>query len=452
MKRGAIWIALTLLIVASLVLASCSSSTTTSTPTNTTAATTISTATTTGMATTAISTTSTSVVTTAVTTTSTGNWWDSLGTPQYGGTLTLYAPNDITTFDPALEGFNYNITGGWMERLFMDNWLTPPAQYNFSTQFRPADYEVGDLASSWEFTDPYTLVVHLRQGVYWQNIAPANGREFVASDVIAHYMRWYNPTAGTYSVDAPHATTSYLADLQSMTATDKFTVVFKWTLDNPDWVYEGLMLSGTAENSIECPDAVAEWGDVNAWNHAIGTGPFILTDFVDGSSATLVKNPNYWGYDERYPQNKLPYVNQIDYLIIPNSATALAALRTDKLDSFDGATIQQAETIASTNPGIIRKTVPSIGEDIDPRMDVAPFNILQVREAMQMSLNLPAIAQSYYDGFVSPYPDSLTSQYMTGWAYTYDQWPQALQAQFAYNTTTAKQLLAQAWISKRIQY
>jgi len=46
----------------------------------------------------------------------------------------------------------------------------------------------------------------------------------------------------------------------------------------------------------------------------------------------LIKNPNYWGTDERYPQNKLPYVNSIKYLIIPDDATALEAMRAGKID------------------------------------------------------------------------------------------------------------------------
>jgi peptide/nickel transport system substrate-binding protein len=70
---------------------------------------------------------------------------------------------------------------------------------------------------------------------------------------------------------------------------------------------------------LENPDAVKKWGDVSDWHHAIGTGPFILKDFVSNRSAALVKNPNYWGYDERYPQNKLPYVDRVKYLIIPDN-------------------------------------------------------------------------------------------------------------------------------------
>jgi len=75
---------------------------------------------------------------------------------------------------------------------------------------------------------------------------------------------------------------------------------------------------------LENPDAVRKWGDVSDWHHAIGTGPFILKDFVSESHAVLVKNHNYWGYDERHPQNQLPYIDTIKYRYVPDNAAALA--------------------------------------------------------------------------------------------------------------------------------
>jgi len=51
---------------------------------------------------------------------------------------------------------------------------------------------------------------------------------------------------------------------------------------------------------IECPDVLKKYGDTDDWHHAVGTGPFIITDYVPDASATLIKNTNYWGYDERY--------------------------------------------------------------------------------------------------------------------------------------------------------
>ena len=328
----------------------------------------------------------------------------------------------------------------------MDNWTLDPSVYNYQTRFRPNQYETGCLAQSWEFTDPYTFVVHLRQDVYWQNIPPANGRQFVASDVVAHYMRMYNSKTGSFTnLGGVHATSQNLLSLVSVTATGTFDVAFKWTTSNPEFIYETVMLSGNSENSIENPEAVAEWGNLNDWHHAIGTGPFILKDFVDASSATLVKNPNYWGTDERYPQNKLPYIDTLKILIIPDDATALSGLRTGKIDELDGMSLQQAQDIQTTNSDITQIKVPSsFALSIDPRNDVKPFSDIRVREAMQMAINLPEIATDYYDGVVDPYPVSMTSNYLTGYCLPYTQWPQDLKDQYAYNPTQAKALLAAA--------
>jgi peptide/nickel transport system substrate-binding protein len=234
--------------------------------------------------------------------------------------------------------------------------------------------------------------------------------------------------------------------LVSVTATDKYTVVFKWSIPNPEFITEVMESAGRSDACIESPDAVKTWGDVNNWQHAIGTGPFILTDFIDGSSATLVKNPGYWGTDERYPQNKLPYIDKLIVLIIPDDSTALAGLRTGKIDVVDATLAQTAQQVAKTNPQISQISVPYVcGFSLDPRNDMKPFNDIRVREAMQMAINLPQIATTYYLGAASPNPVTLTSQYMVGgWGSPYDQWPQALKDQFAYNPTAATQLLAAA--------
>jgi peptide/nickel transport system substrate-binding protein len=159
----------------------------------------------------------------------------------------------------------------------------------------------------------------------------------------------------------------------------------------------------------------------------------------------LVKNPDYWQYDVRYPQNKLPYINELKVLIIPDDATALAGLRAGKIDDLDGMSFQQAQDIKKTNPEIVQVKVPcSFGLTIDPRNDVKPFNDIKVRQVMQMAIDLPTIAKNYYNDTVDPYPVALTSRYMTGWGLPYSLWPQDLKDQYAYNPTKAKQLLSDA--------
>jgi peptide/nickel transport system substrate-binding protein len=379
---------------------------------------------------------------TVVTTTATGNWWDSLGMPQYGGTMTIRINQDITDFDPTSNSFTVGIFSAWMERLFADNWTINPSTYLFQLQYRGSDYTAGQLAQSWEFTDPNTFVVQLRQDVYWQNLPPANGRQFVAADVVAHYMQMYDSKNGAFDLTGPHATTQQ--GLTSVTATGNYTVTFKYSIANPEIIYEALMLSGTSENCIANPETVTQYGNLNNWHNAIGTGPFILTDFVDTSSAALVRNPNYWGHDERYPQNRLPYIDKLNILIISQDATAIAAMRTGKIDALDGMSVQAAQGMQQTDPEITQIKVPyPSGLSIDPKVDVAPYNNLQVREALQMAINLPQIATNYFLGTSSD-PDPMTSEYMIGWGFPYNQWPQSLKDQFAYNPTQAKALLSQA--------
>ena len=47
---------------------------------------------------------------------------------------------------------------------------------------------------------------------------------------------------------------------------------------------------------------------------------------------TYSKIPDYWGVDEKYPENRLPYIDQINRLIMAEKETHLAALRSGRLD------------------------------------------------------------------------------------------------------------------------
>ena len=133
----------------------------------------------------------------------TEKWWDKLGKPQYGGELVIRANRNIQNFDPYFDESNLcSIQGVWMERLACDDWTLEPVKWNYRFGWHPPEYKKGHLAEGWEFTGPGTHVVHLRKGIHWQNIPPANGREFTADDVVSHFKRLYGPE-GDFTKPSP---------------------------------------------------------------------------------------------------------------------------------------------------------------------------------------------------------------------------------------------------------
>jgi peptide/nickel transport system substrate-binding protein len=372
-----------------------------------------------------------------------GKWWDKFGEPQYGGELVIRSTTNPSNLDPIHSDHITQIYSGWMERLFAEDWTLDPNIYDFKG-VPPKQFLKGLLAESWEFPAPDTLVVHIRKGINWQDIPPVSGREFTAYDVEYHYHRLYGLGSG-FTKPAPyHGNVSAYKDLISVKATDKYTVVLKWKTPNPEFIGETVITVHSPTAAIEAREVVEKWGGLDDWHHAVGTGPFILKEFDSGISATMVKNQKYWGHDERHPQNRLPYVDSLRVLVIPGEAEAIEALCAGKVDVIDHISAAQAAQIKKTNPEMLITAHPDSTTTLDPRNDVKPFNDIRVRKAMQMAIDLPAIAKNHYGGAVEPYPSSITSRYMKGWAWPFEKWPQDLQDEYAYNPALAKKLLAEA--------
>jgi len=155
-----------------------------------------------------------------------------------------------------------------------------------------------------------------------------------------------------------------------------------------------------------CPD----------WHHAVGTGPFILKEFIPDVSAGAGENPDYWGHDERYPLHRLPYFDAVKLLIIPDQEKTLAEMRAGRIDAarpdFSGAGCRTKEN----KSGILANRTPGqYAATIDPRNDRPPFNDIRIRKAMQLAIDLKGIAKNYYKGSVLPYPSSLTARDLKGW-------------------------------------
>jgi peptide/nickel transport system substrate-binding protein len=284
----------------------------------------------------------------------------------------------------------------------------------------------------------------MRKGVQWWNKPPVNGRELTATDVEYSFNRILGLGSGftkrsTFVTDAQYNT------IASITATDKYTVVFKWNTASLDNLYN--LLGDFYVNSVVPHEVVEKYGDANNWQYFVGTGPWIIDDFVSGSSLSYSRNPNYFGYDERHPKNRLPYADKLKTLVIPDVATALSALRTGKIDLMEAIPWQQAKSISTTNPELIQATVPvQQSNSLDFRNDKEPFTDIRVRKALNMAIDRNAIAASYYGGTVAGTPFGLVG--LKGYYTPFDQWPSDVKAGYTYNPAGARELLAAAGYPK----
>jgi peptide/nickel transport system substrate-binding protein len=124
-------------------------------------------------------------------------------------------------------------------------------------------------------------------------------------------------------------------------------------------------------------------------------------------------------------------------------------MRAGTLDIMDRVSHAQMLAMQKTNPEIVPIFNPTTqAVTVQPRFDKAPFTDIRVRKAMQFALDLPAIARDHYHSTVEPYPSTMISRHlskvMPGWGFPYQDWPQELKDEYAYNPDEAKRLFAEA--------
>jgi ABC-type transport system substrate-binding protein len=62
----------------------------------------------------------------------------------------------------------------------------------------------------------------------------------------------------------------------------------------------------------------------------VGTGPFIVQEYLTGDRMTVTRNPDYWRTDEA--GNQLPYLDEIEFRVIPDAQARRAALEAGDVD------------------------------------------------------------------------------------------------------------------------
>ena len=156
--------------------------------------------------------------------------------PRYGGTLTFATVMPETgAADEAVNGRSgLLLVQGVLEKPSIANWALHRDEWgrSMTSSDTPLWSLTGSLAESWETPDDTTIVLNIRQGVHWHDKPPMNGRELTADDIAFNYHRYLGLGRGFTEV-APGAGSLATVGVESVTATDEWTVVIELERPNP---------------------------------------------------------------------------------------------------------------------------------------------------------------------------------------------------------------------------
>ena len=143
--------------------------------------------------------------------------------------------------------------------------------------------------------------------------------------------------------------------------------------------------------------------------HPIGTGPFKFVEYKPNEYIKLTKNPDYW-------KQGRPYLDGIEWTIIPNRSTQTLAFIAGKFDmTFPyEATVQSMRDIKSQAPDAICELTPTIvAINLLLNRDAPPFDNPEIRRAMQLTIDrksfidILAEGQGDISGAMPPPPGGL---------------------------------------------
>ncbi len=237
-----------------------------------------------------------------------------------------------------------------------------------------------DLATSWEWTDPTTLVFHLRAGYKFQDdndVFPAGqAREIVADDVVYSMNRWVTLPGSQITSDVTDV-------FDSVSALDAHTVQFKLKHPSADLFNQ---IRGLSNLAIIPHEAVDMYG-ADFGKHPVGAGPFKLVEYVPDDHILLKRNDNYW-----VPCNLV----EVYYKIIPDTTVAEVALESGDVDTITTVPGPDVDRIAADPHFNTYQNPSKTARMIWFPSGVPDFQDMRFRQAVAMSIDSATIGTTIY--------------------------------------------------------
>lgn len=338
----------------------------------------------------------------------------SAASPKMGGTIVVALPNPIVAADPA---FSYGF-------------VTNPVVTNMAEgllKFGPGEQIQPNLASSVDHPDALTYIYHLRKDVtFW------DGNPMTADDVVFSMQRYMDPKTASYVA-------WMYGSVKSIEKVDDYTV--KVTLKSPDALWQYVPAT-TAGDVIEKAYFEAHQDNFGKPGGGLmATGPFELAKWAQGQEIVLKRNPHYWNASAGGP-----YLDEIDYKIIPESTTSVVGLKTGEVGAMFNVPVNLISVIQKMNNVGLQLASSYFVDAMAFNTQHKPFDDPKVRQALYYAFNEAQFIKSVIKDAgdpakATPVPPAL-------WVFEKDQWAAAWDKipDYSYNLEKAKALLAQSTV------
>jgi peptide/nickel transport system substrate-binding protein len=354
-------------------------------------------------------------------------WSAEAGTPKRGGILHARGWDPVH-FDP-------HLTRAFMTHTALSFVYNKLLRHKVGPDVQPGTFIVEpDLAERWESPDDTTYIFHLRHGVKWHNKPPVNGRELVAEDVKFSFDRFLTVPGNPER--------QLLEAVDRVEVIDRYTV--KFLLKEPFvWLLD--ILANAMCMWIVAPEVGEKYGDFKKVETAIGTGPFLLESYEPNVKTVFKRNPDYF-------RQGLPYIDGVEWLVVPDESTGLAMYRTGQLDTGPGGnwSVRQEdlEALKKSHPHLRYQDMLAINSTtIWMRNDQPPFNDVRVRRAISQAIDRQALIEAVY---LRGEPSPAIGRGLAQWSLPIDQLGAGAKY-YQYNPKEAKQLLAEAGFAKGLK-
>src|SRR5215475_10971344 len=238
---------------------------------------------------------------------------------------------------------------------------------------------VPELAASWSWNEDKTaLTFKIREGVKWHD-----GKPFTGKDVKCTFDMVMGKSQNKLRKDPRK---DWYQNVTDIVTDGDFQVTFRLKRPQPSLL---AMLASGYSPIYPCHVSPAQMR-----TNPIGTGPFKFVGMKQNESIKLTRNPDYW-------KKGLPYLDGIEFTIVPNRSTAVLAFVAGRFDMTfpTHITIPLLKDVRSQAPNAVCSVEPvNVSTNIIVNSSNPPFDNLDVRRAMAMALDRKSFVSIMLEG------------------------------------------------------